>query len=427
MIFARSALPAVFLPSHCHRYRRPYPLTISSSLSSRRDRRRPDPKPSPGRKLELTIDADAIAARTSAAATRLLRSSEVRLRRFISAGGESFDDLRTSVRVDRVRNRVLFSCRESSLLFVGNLFFWTLMAIIAARALVWLGLGFRSRWRFGDWAMIRRDRSLGGREVVVGRRLRTDRNNKSFRVPVSPLSPVRGSGLITGENVVRTWRKKQEKLPKWWPDSIPRPVVATGKQDYQREADRLVREIMDYRMSGKDYRYDDIIQLREICNVSGAKASFETANARDSFYRAAVDFALNSCSRAVIPSEKPQIGGEDIRQFIAGLADNIGLANFRAVTLVSAAVAARTRSCFLQCWACEIQGKRPEALEELLKICLIHRAFPPEEQSAEMEMVASGLKRHLNVEQRKHLLNLYKETCVADSHRSIVEALGLEH
>ncbi|RRT34177.1 hypothetical protein B296_00054321, partial [Ensete ventricosum] len=167
------------------------------------------------------------------------------------------------------------------------------------------------------------------------------------------------------------------------------------------------------------------VQLREICKVSGARASFETANARDSFYRASVDFVLNSCSRAIIPSDKPQIGGEDVRQFIAGLADNIGLTNSRAITLVSAAVAARTRSCFLQCWAFEVQGKRAEALEELLKICHIHQTFPPEEHSAEMEMVGSGLKRHLTIEQRKHLLSLYKETCGADDHRSIVEALGL--
>lgn len=48
-----------------------------------------------------------------------------------------------------------------------------------------------------------------------------------------------------------------------------------------------------------------------------------------------------------------------------------------------------------------------------------------ENLQAEMEMVGSGLKRHLTIEQRKHLLSLYKETCGADDHRSIVEALGL--
>lgn len=90
--------------------------------------------------------------------------------------------------------------------------------------------------------MIRRDRSLGGREVVVGRSFRgRDWNKKSFPVSRSPLSPVRGTELKTVENVAKIRREKQEKLPKWWPDLIPAPVIATGKQDYQREVDRLVR------------------------------------------------------------------------------------------------------------------------------------------------------------------------------------------
>lgn len=45
-----------------------------------------------------------------------------------------------------------------------------------------------------------------------------------------------------------------------------------------------------------------------------------------------------------------QIDGEEVRQFIAGLADDIGLDKARAAKIVCAAVAARTRSRFLQAW-----------------------------------------------------------------------------
>ena len=45
-----------------------------------------------------------------------------------------------------------------------------------------------------------------------------------------------------------------------------------------------------------------------------------------------------------------QIYGEDARKFVAGLAENIGLENICAAIIVSAAVAARTRSRFLQVW-----------------------------------------------------------------------------
>ena len=54
--------------------------------------------------------------------------------------------------------------------------------------------------------------------------------------------------------------------------------------------------------------------------------------------------------RAPSDSTFIQIHGEDVRQFITGLAENIGLENFRAARIVSAAVAASTRSRFLQAW-----------------------------------------------------------------------------
>ncbi|KAG6520051.1 hypothetical protein ZIOFF_017081 [Zingiber officinale] len=459
----------VLLPCHSIRRLRTAPLlTISSSLFGRRHRWSTEPKTSTGRNLDLTIDAEVIAARVLAAGTRFLRSSEASVRGFLSDGSDAFHDLQTSVRVDSARNRVVFSCRQSSIVFVANLLLWSFVAVLVARTVLWLRYGFRSGWRLIGSEVIRRDRSLGGKEVVVGRRLRRgNRNTKSFRVSANPLSTVRGYELQTSDNEARTWTMKQEKLPNWWPDPVPPPVISTSKQDYQREIDRLVRGhatsraisyllanvqltlyqsvnaeylastssggtgvptllqvsfLDDSQLLGTDHGFvsadvgligkhgeglmlrptrnisasdilvqiaelwiPSLMQLRELCKVSGVKVSFETANARDSFYRASVDFVLNCCSRkqyrAIIPSEKPQVGDEDARQFIAGLADNIGLTNSRAATLVSAAVAARTRSCFLQCWALEVQGKRSEALEELSKLCLIHLAFPPEENS----------------------------------------------
>lgn len=201
----------------------------------------------------------------------------------------------------------------------------------------------------------------------------------------------------------------------------PRPEV----EKWARLANRLVRAIIDNRITGRDYRYDDAIQLRQLCKISGVKVSFDTENARDSFYRAAINFVLDDCSRAAQDMGAAQINGENPRIFLAGLASNIGLDKFRAATLVCASIAARTRACFLQCWALEIQGKRPEALDELLKICRIHYIFPPEENSAEMEMVAGGLKKNLQVAERVHLLSLYRSVCTAGNFRTAAEALGL--
>lgn len=124
-------------------------------------------------------------------------------------------------------------------------------------------------------------------------------------------------------------------------------------------------------------------------------------------------------------STSVHINGEDSQQFLAGFAENIGLENVRAATIVSAAVAARTRSCLLQAWALEMQGKHVDALGELSKICLLLRIFPPEESSPEMEMVSRGLEKHLKLEQRKHLMFLFGKVCSEDSHGIAREALGL--
>lgn len=125
------------------------------------------------------------------------------------------------------------------------------------------------------------------------------------------------------------------------------------------------------------------------------RVSIDTTNTRDSLYRAAVELVLNVCCRASINSTNVQIDGEDAREFLAGLAENIGLDNIRASRMVSAGVAARTRFCFLQAWAFEMQSKHTEAVSELSKICLIHGIFPPGKSSPEMEMVARGLEKIL--------------------------------
>lgn len=43
----------------------------------------------------------------------------------------------------------------------------------------------------------------------------------------------------------------------------------------------------------------------------------------------------------------------------------------------------------------------------------------------EMEMVAWGLEKHLKLEQRKHLMDVFSQVCDEGSHRIAREALGL--
>lgn len=46
--------------------------------------------------------------------------------------------------------------------------------------------------------------------------------------------------------------------------------------------------------------YCFFMQLRQLCKISGVQVSFDTENARSSFYRAAVNFVLDDCSRYIL-------------------------------------------------------------------------------------------------------------------------------
>ncbi|KAF6161326.1 hypothetical protein GIB67_009213 [Kingdonia uniflora] len=412
------------LPQITQNPRNPNPpiLTISSSLRGicRGNSRKPT-KPSSDERVEFVIDIEDVANRASMSLRRFFRSSESKFNRFVSLGNEAFMDLKTLVRIDD-DGRVIMACRRSSIGFLGGLVLWGFVVSVVVGAGVRYGyLGFRGLGFIGSLVR-RRDRSLGGREVVVGKR----RKSYDFRGPVNPLTPIRGTMARRRDESVLNRRKRissREELPKWWRESVGGSTSSrvANKPEFQMVANRLIRAIMDNKMSGRDITEDHIIQFRQICRSSGVTVSIETTNARDSFYRTSVELVLNVCRSLTGHSTL----GENAPEFIVGLADNIGLESIRAARIVTAVIAARTRSGFLQAWALEMQGKREEVVMELSKICLLHQIFPPQESSAEMEMVARGLEKHLRLEQRELLLNLLVGECGDNRRASAAEALGL--
>ncbi|KAK3014901.1 hypothetical protein RJ639_010000 [Escallonia herrerae] len=410
-----------------HRPTPPTTTTVTSAVRRhlrRRGRRHPEkpastsPSPQPDQKLQVVIDIESLSSRAPASMKRLLTSTELRLNEFVISGGDAFRDLQTLVAVDS-NQKIVVSCRRSTVDFLGNLVIGGLLLGFSVKVLGKAVLGLRDRLGFGYYGggggaavVTRRDRSLGGKEVVVGT---SKKALKGSRVFDNPLALPRGAVRGVSRAMPKNWtRKKEQKLPKWWPVSLPLPVL-TDNKEYQITANRMVRAMMDYRMSGKDISKDDIIQLRHICRISGVRVSIDTSNARDSIYRASVDYILSICSRhgylvhlndlancyllllstmhscltisafffcsMMKQSAFAQIDGEDPLEFIAGLADNIGLESIRAARMVAAAVAARTRSWLLQAWALEMQGQHAQAVQELSKICRIHHAFPPGENS----------------------------------------------
>lgn len=107
---------------------------------------------------------------------------------------------------------------------------------LAIRVLVKLGSAFKSSFQSKPKLVVRRDRSLGGKEVVVALdNIRSSSNDSK--------NSIASSGQDSGSNSVsrNLHLRAQSKLPKWWPTSLPNQSLDVDKEGYQRVANRLVR------------------------------------------------------------------------------------------------------------------------------------------------------------------------------------------
>ncbi|XP_024518755.1 uncharacterized protein LOC112341962 [Selaginella moellendorffii] len=261
--------------------------------------------------------------------------------------------------------------------------------------------------------VVRRDRSLGGREVVVAA------HNK---IQSRPLIPLHDSPSNLERRQQQQRRPRKEELPAWWRHASS---PSAGDSFAQAEANALVRAVVNKRLGGVDFDEEDAVQLRQICRHSGARVDFGTENTRDSFFRAAVGFVLSACSRLISSGDSEvEYGGESMVSFVCGLAANIGLEPAKAASIVNAAVAARTRAGFLQAWANVAQERMSDAMSDIRQLVCMHRVFPPEPNSPHMEMVGRGLEAHLTPQERLELLQIYSKLS-AQGARVAEEALSL--
>ncbi|KAK3014872.1 hypothetical protein RJ639_008261 [Escallonia herrerae] len=238
------------------RNHRPTPPTTTVTSAVRRHlrsrgRRHPEkpastsPSPRPDQKLQVVIDIESLSSRAPASMKRLLTSTELRLNEFVNSGSDAFRDLQTLVAVDS-NQKIVVSCRRSTVDFLGNLVIGGLLLGFSVKVLGKAVLGLRDRLGFGYYGcgggaavVTRRDRSLGGKEVVVGTSKKALKVSRVFDNPLSsPCGAVKGVSRAMPTN----WtRKREQKLPKWWPVLLPLPVLTDNKEEYQITANRMVR------------------------------------------------------------------------------------------------------------------------------------------------------------------------------------------
>lgn len=160
-----------------------------------------------------------------------LQKLESKLNQFLDLGREAFDDLRTVVTVDGNNGGVVISCRRSTVEFLVAVFFASLVVIIAFRSL------FRIRRNDGEVMVYKRDRSLGGKEVLVGKRENSGLSSRTS----TPLSS--DNANYQKKSRLRTLgRRRKKELPQWWPQAVNQgPNEIDNKEEYQRIANQLIQ------------------------------------------------------------------------------------------------------------------------------------------------------------------------------------------
>lgn len=93
----------------------------------------------------------------------------------------------------------------------------------------------------GDEVLIyKRDRSLGGKEVVVGKR----EDSWSTSRTSTPLSSETADYYYQNKRNRRnaSSRRRKEELPQWWPQVVSQgPVEVENKEEYQKLANHYIQ------------------------------------------------------------------------------------------------------------------------------------------------------------------------------------------
>ncbi|KAJ6366474.1 hypothetical protein OIU77_002958 [Salix suchowensis] len=128
--------------------------------------------------------------------TQISKLPSSRFQQFLSLGQEAVDDLKTLVSLDE-NNRVVFSCQKSSLQFAGTVLLSGFLLISSIRVLFKLVVGFKRKFGAGKNPnfVVRRDRSLGGKEVIVAV---NEQQREESKRPKRLANPVEIPGLVDG-------------------------------------------------------------------------------------------------------------------------------------------------------------------------------------------------------------------------------------
>eukprot|EP00850_Spirogloea_muscicola_P013880 SM000096S24909 [mRNA] locus=s96:442108:445775:- [translate_table: standard] len=351
--------------------------------------------------------------------------------------------------------RYVLRLRHDTLRGAGRLLAYGVLLSALLKLLVATAKRHRWGWAEGEALFapgVVRDRSLGGRMVPVPRGRWQPWDSLPWRASkrpttsskqsqgVGPLDAVESSrsekdlrrtgGGVASKVPRPTSSRKMAALPAWWPPLYASLPLPTSISDDRR------------RVAGQDFHDEDIVKLQELCRDSRVQVTFEAENAKEALFRAATQVAFKSATTVAIPTKVAVnsaatgmcghrgalLAGLDRAEcpaFLASLSKGISIEAHKAATMVNAAVAARTRSSLMQAWALFKQNRLEEAVDELQVLASIHKLFPLDTRSAEIEMVARGLESRVTAAERRELLWMYANAGVQATKELAASALGV--
>ncbi|KAH7439570.1 hypothetical protein KP509_04G067400 [Ceratopteris richardii] len=193
-------------------------------------------------------------------AHRAVRTSTARVvtlsKGLVNDGRMLLNDLCSSVSVDRDK-RVVITLRRSSIDFAVSALLWSSLFILAWKIICKVSEKYSWGWEenLRPRSVVKRDRSLGGREVLVGRNIVNIHNRRQWTGSLddrgrkfNPLDAVKTSLSekdFIDQNRGKPLRKADRELSEWWPSS-PLSHVSSGSmgiKDAEQKASLVLRSL----------------------------------------------------------------------------------------------------------------------------------------------------------------------------------------
>ncbi|CAL8469335.1 g8876 [Coccomyxa elongata] len=278
------------------------------------------------------------------------------------------------------------------------------------------GLGRSSEG--GKWI---RDRSLGGKMVFVPDAPSTVPQRDSVGT-AEDVEVLRSSASASvAAPLASEQRADGDSIPEWWNPSPALHVSLYYKQEADKTAKAILKEIEDAKLAGYDYPISSLIALRQVCGEAGVSVRPRTTSGRDAMLRAGAEAAVD----AAMQQSGAQLAGMAPSAFVTGLARDLEVPEDKAANIALAVIAAKARGALIDACAAYRENDSQEALFQLLRIAGLLESLPLPPRSPHADMVAASISQRATLQEREAIFMTYgrMEPSTADR---VAEMLGFD-